>query len=73
MGERIAAVSPLTVSATLVRTIATSAWNPALPDPAGIVYLPGPDRLQVVDSEVDETTGAGYHGVNLWQTNRSGG
>ena len=27
----------------------------------------------MVDSEVDETTGAGYHGVNLWQTTRGGG
>jgi hypothetical protein len=69
----VAAVGAPTISATLVQTIATSAWNPASPDPSGIVYLPGPDRLQVVDSEVDETTGAGYHGVNLWQTTRSGG
>ena len=69
----VAAVSAPTISAALVQTIATSAWNPASPDPSGIVYLPGPDRLQVVDSEVDETTGAGYHGVNLWQTTRGGG
>jgi hypothetical protein len=27
----------------------------------------------VVDSEVDETTRAGYHGVNLWQATRGGG
>lgn len=26
----------------------------------------------MVDSEVDETTGAGYHGVNLWQATRGG-
>jgi hypothetical protein len=55
-----------------VQTVATSAWNPASPDPSGIVYLPGSDRLQVADSEVEETTGAGYHGVNLWQITRSG-
>lgn len=60
------------VSATLVQTIATSAWNPASPDPSGIVYLPGSDRLMVADSEVEETTGAGYHGVNLWQITRGG-
>ena len=35
VGERIAAVSPPTVSATLLQTIATSAWNPASPDPVG--------------------------------------
>ena len=68
----LAAASPPTISASLVQVIDTSAWNPASPDPSGIEYLPGPDRLEVVDSEVDETTGAGYHGVNLWQSTRSG-
>jgi len=60
------------VGATLVQRIATSAWSPASPDPSGIVYLPTADRLEVVDSEVDETTGAGYHNVNLWQVTRAG-
>jgi hypothetical protein len=60
------------VSATLVQRIDTSAWDPASPDPSGIVYMPGPDRLMVADSEVEETTGAGYHGVNLWQITRGG-
>jgi hypothetical protein len=68
----LAAASPPTISASLVQVIDTSAWNPASPDPSGIEYLPGPDRLEVVDSEVDETTGAGYHGVNLWQSTRGG-
>ncbi|MDP9301240.1 MAG: DNRLRE domain-containing protein [Actinomycetota bacterium] len=66
------AIAAPVISAKLVQKIATSAWNPASPDPSGIVYLPGPDRLEVSDSEVDETTGAGYHGVNLWQITRSG-
>ncbi|MGZ4123926.1 MAG: CBM96 family carbohydrate-binding protein [Actinomycetota bacterium] len=61
-----------TITATLVRTTETSAWSPPSPDPSGVVYLPGSDRLLVADSEVDETTGAGYHGVNLWQTTRAG-
>ena len=61
-----------TVTATLVQAIATSAWSPGSPDPSGVVYLPGPDRLVVCDSEVEEVTGAGYHGVNLWQTTRTG-
>ncbi|HET6918373.1 MAG TPA: hypothetical protein VFI46_02790 [Jiangellaceae bacterium] len=60
------------VTATLVQRIATSAWSPASPDPSGIVYVPAVDRLEVVDSEVDETTGAGYHNVNLWQITRAG-
>ena len=60
------------MTATLVQTIQTSQWNPASPDPSGIVYLPGPGRLEIADSEVDETTGAGYHGVNLWQITLSG-
>jgi hypothetical protein len=60
------------ISAKLVQKIATSSWSPASPDPSGIVYLPGPDRLEVADSEVEETTGAGYHGVNLWQITRGG-
>jgi uncharacterized protein YjiK len=60
------------VAANLVRRVNTSEWSPASPDPSGVTYLPGPDRLQVVDSEVDEVTGAGYHGVNLWQSSRTG-
>ena len=71
----LAAAAPVAapvVTASLVQTIATSAWSPGSPDPSGIVYLPGPDRMMVADSEVDETTGAGYHGVNLWQVTRTG-
>ena len=66
------AVAVPVTSTKLVQTIDTSKWSPASPDPSGIVYLPGPDRLEVSDSEVEETTGAGYHGVNLWQITRSG-
>ncbi|MDQ5816281.1 MAG: hypothetical protein M3516_08320, partial [Actinomycetota bacterium] len=60
------------VTANLVQTIDTSLFDPPSPDPAGIVYAEAQDRLMIVDSEVDEVTGAGYHGVNLWQTSRSG-
>jgi sugar lactone lactonase YvrE len=59
-------------TATMVQRIATSAWSPASPDPSGIVYLPGSDRLETVDSEVEEVTGAGYHDVNMWQSTRAG-
>jgi hypothetical protein len=59
-------------TATLVQTIATSSWNPGSPDPSGIVWLPAADELAVVDSEVDETTGAGWHNVNFWRSTRTG-
>jgi uncharacterized protein YjiK len=66
-----AAAAP-TDTATLVRTVQTSAWSPASPDPAGVVWRPAADELVVVDSEVDETTGAGWHDVNLWRASRTG-
>jgi uncharacterized protein YjiK len=67
-----AAVVEPPVTATLVQTIDTSRFSPASPDPSGIAYIPGRDRLEIADSEVEEVTGAGYHGVNLWQLTRSG-
>jgi hypothetical protein len=66
------ALEPVVETATLVRETDTSLWVPGSPDPSGVVYLPGDDVLTVVDSEVDETTGAGYHDVNMWMTNRAG-
>ena len=60
-----------TVTATLVRTFNTSAWSPSAPDPAGVVRIPGSDAMVIADSEVDETTGAGYHGVNVWIRTRT--
>jgi hypothetical protein len=68
-----AALAAPTESASLLQQIETSLWVPASPDPSGITYLPSIDRFEVVDSEVEEVTGAGYHGVNLWQVNRAGG
>ncbi|WP_309648940.1 PKD domain-containing protein [Nocardioides sp.] len=59
-----------TTTATLVRTVATSALSPALPDPAGIVYLPGRDSFLISDSEVDETPV--FEGANVLETTRSG-
>jgi hypothetical protein len=72
IGAAVAAAAVPTVTASLVQRIDTSSFSPASPDPSGVVYLPGRDRLEISDSEVDETTGAGYHGVNLWQITRSG-
>ena len=66
------ATSAPVVTATLVQRIDTSTFAPSSPDPSGIVYLPALDQLMICDSEVDETTGAGYHGVNLWRITRTG-
>jgi uncharacterized protein YjiK len=55
-----------TTTATVVRTINTSTWNPPSPDPAGISYVPGSGRLLVSDSEVEEMSI--YQGANLWQS-----
>jgi uncharacterized protein YjiK len=66
-----AAAAP-TDTATLERTVQTSTWSPGSPDPAGVVWSPAADELVVVDSEVDETTGAGWHNVNLWRSSRTG-
>ncbi len=65
---QVAAAIPTVENASLVRTIATSAWFPGSPDPSDVVWMPGRDELVSVDSEVDETTGAGWNNVNLWRT-----
>lgn len=58
--------------ASLIQTIRTWQWSPASPDPSGLDYIPDLDRLVVADGEVEETTGAGFHGVNVWFANRQG-
>jgi hypothetical protein len=70
--ETTAATAATVDTATLVQTIDTSAWDPASPDPSGIVWMPAVDELAVADSEVDETTGAGWNDVNLWRSTRTG-
>ena len=55
----------------LVRTIHTSAFSPASPDPSGIIYRPGRHRFLISDSEVDETPR--YNGSNLFTAKRRGG
>jgi Bacterial Ig domain len=57
-------------AATLVQTLHVSQFNPPSPDPAGITYMPAADRLEVVDSEVDEMPI--FQGVNLFQITRGG-
>jgi PKD repeat protein len=77
------AIAAATSSVTLVRTTNTgagSAWNPNSPDPSGLAYIPASaaapasrrDRLVSSDGEVEETTGAGFHGVNVWFAPRDG-
>jgi DNA-binding beta-propeller fold protein YncE len=60
----------VTVQPTLVKTIATSAYTQPSPDPSGIAYRPGRDRLLIADSEVDETPL--YQGFNLFTATRTG-
>jgi sugar lactone lactonase YvrE len=45
---------PTAQQAFLVNTVLTSLWSPPSPDPAGITFLPGTQKLLISDSEVDE-------------------
>ena len=58
------------VTATLVRSVPTSAYSPPSPDPSGIGYLPDLDRFVISDGEVEEMTI--FAGVNLFETTRAG-
>jgi len=78
------AIAAATSSVSLVQTINTGAgstWNPDSPDPSGLAYIPAgaagvpsgrQDRLVSADGEVEETTGAGFNGVNVWFAPRNG-
>ena len=69
--EANAAVALLAAATgTLIRTVATSAYNPPSPDPSGVTYLPGPDRLLIADGEVNEMSI--FQNVNLYRTTRAG-
>lgn len=61
-----------TSTAAQVQLIDTSAFRPASPDPSGITYVVGADRLLMVDSEANEVTGAGHTDTNLWVLDRDG-
>jgi hypothetical protein len=63
---------PVTSVAGIVSTIQTSLWDPASPDPSGVTYNPLTDELIETDAEVEETTGAGWHNVNVWRFTRTG-
>jgi len=64
----IAAAAP-TTGATLVATRDTSIWSPPSPDPSGVTFMPGADRLLISDGEVDEMPI--YAGANLFTAQRS--
>jgi len=68
----VAAVGAPYVTGTLVNVIETSQFNPGSPDPSGITYFPDRNSLLHVDSEVNEQTGAGFNGVNLWESTLTG-
>ena len=59
-----------TTPSTLVQTIDTSRWSPPSPDPSGIAYEPGRNRLLVSDGEVDEMSI--YSGANYYESSLTG-
>jgi uncharacterized protein YjiK len=68
--EAAAVAALAATTGTLIRTVATSAYNPPSPDPSGVTYLPGPDRLFIVDGEVNEMSI--FQNVNFYRTTRAG-
>jgi hypothetical protein len=67
-----AAVSDVTLVNTINTGAGSATWTPDSPDPSGLAYNPTTDRLIAVDGEVEETTGAGFHGANGWFATRAG-
>ena len=72
MGALAAAMTPIQLVNTINTGAGSSNFTPDSPDPSGLAYIPGQDRLVAVDGEVEETTGAGFHGANGWFVTRSG-
>jgi hypothetical protein len=66
-----AAVAPAasSFSSSLVHTVDTAAWDKPSPDPSGLAYLSGKNRIMVTDGEVEETKGGITHfeGANVWE------
>jgi sugar lactone lactonase YvrE len=52
--------------AVYVNGIATSAFDPPSPDPAGLAYDAGRDAFLISDSEVEEPPSPTFTGQNLW-------
>ncbi len=55
---------------TSIREVETSAYSPPSPDPSGLAFLPGEDRLFIADGEVDEMSI--FRDRNLFVTTRAG-
>jgi sugar lactone lactonase YvrE len=72
-----AAVAPAasSFSSSLVHTVDTAAWDKPSPDPSGLAYLSGKNRIMVTDGEVEETVGGITHfkGANVWEMTFGGG
>ncbi|MBK9711673.1 MAG: DNRLRE domain-containing protein [Kouleothrix sp.] len=58
--------------ASYVQTIDLSQWANPSPDPMDITYLPGPNRLLVSDSELEEYTRPYWHGGNQFESTLTG-
>jgi len=68
--EQYGLAASYTIDATDVREVATSSYRPPSPDPSGVAYLSGSDRLFIADGEVDEMSI--FEDVNLFQVTRAG-
>ena len=70
----LAATLAPTVPSTLVKTTNTALWNPPSPDPSGLTFVSGSNRLMMVDGEVEETVSGITHfqGANLWEMTLGG-
>jgi uncharacterized protein YjiK len=64
-----------TFTSSIVRTTNLGAISPPSPDPSGITYLRGSNRLMVTDGEVEETVNGITHfeGANVWELTLGGG
>ena len=62
--------APISISASLVRVTATSAFSPPSPDPSGISYDSVHGRLVISDAEVEEMSI--WRGKNIFETSLSG-
>ncbi|HEX6268593.1 MAG TPA: hypothetical protein VFZ43_00020 [Anaerolineales bacterium] len=63
-----------TFTSSIVKTSDLSAISPPSPDPSGIAYVSGNNRLMVTDGEVEEIVNQITHfkGANVWELTLSG-
>jgi DNA-binding beta-propeller fold protein YncE len=61
-------------TSTLVRTTDMAAYSPPSPDPSGLTYVPGANKLVMTDGEVEEVVNGitHFHGANVWELNLGG-